>query len=71
MLTALAIRNAKPKAKPYKLFDINGLYLLVTPRGGRYWRWNYAFDSKNKTIALGTFPTVSLAEARDRCEAAG
>jgi len=65
-LTALAVANAKGKPKPYKLFDGGGLHLLVKPSGRRYWRLNYRFGGKYKTLALGTFPTVSLAAARTK-----
>jgi len=49
-----------------KIFDGRGLYLLVTPGGGRYWRWNYRFDGKLKTLALGIYPDVSVEKARAR-----
>lgn len=65
-LTNTAVRNAKPKAKPYKLPDGHGLNLLVHPKGGRYWRLRYRFGGREKTLALGTYPTVSLAVARQR-----
>jgi len=65
-LTALAVNGAKEKEKPYKLSDSGGLYLLVNPNGSRYWRLNYRFLGKGKTLALGTFPSVSLAEARSK-----
>lgn len=64
-LTVTAINAAKPKAKPYKLTDGRGLYLLVMPTGGRLWRMNYRFDGKQKTIAFGNYPDLSLAKARD------
>ncbi len=70
MLSAVTIRKAKPAAKPVKLFDERGLYLLVTPQGGKLWRLKYRFDRKEKLLALGVFPSVSLAEARNRREAA-
>jgi len=65
-LSALAIRNAKGRAKPYKLADSDGLYLLVTPSGGRCWRMNYRYLGKQKTLAFGTFPDTGLADARER-----
>jgi len=65
-LTDIAIRNAKPKDKPYKLGDTLGLFLLVQPTGGRLWRLKYRMDSKEKKLGLGTYPEVSLAEARRR-----
>jgi integrase len=66
-LSFVAINAAKPKAKPYKLSDGAGLYLLVMPSGGRLWRMNYRFGGKQKTLALGSFPDVSLARAREKC----
>ena len=65
-LTDLKIRNAKPRAKPYKLVDGRGLYLEVTPNNSRLWRWKYRFDGVEKLMALGKYPEVSLLEARDR-----
>jgi integrase len=65
-LTDVAIRNAKPKDKPYKLGDTLGLFLLVQPTGGRLWRLKYRMDGKEKKLGLGTYPEVSLAEARRR-----
>jgi hypothetical protein len=59
-------RNAKPKQKSYKLSDANGLYLLVVPAGGKYWRFDYRYDVKRKTLALGTYPAVSLLQARGK-----
>ena len=64
MLTDAKVRAAKPRHKSYKLADANRLFLLVTPSGGKLWRWNYNFDSKNKTMAFGPYPLVSLADAR-------
>lgn len=60
----MAVRNAAPKEKPYKLTDGHGMYLLVHPNGGRYWRVDYKVEGKRKTLALGVYPTVSLREAR-------
>lgn len=64
MLTAPEIRNAKPGDKPYKLSDEKGLYLLVVPTGGKLWRMKYRFGGKEKLLALGVYPEVSLARAR-------
>ncbi|MGB9810832.1 MAG: tyrosine-type recombinase/integrase [Dictyoglomus turgidum] len=64
MLTEVTIRGAKPKEKPYKLYDTHGLYMIVTPKGGKYWRFDYKFHGKRKTISFGTYPLVSLKEAR-------
>ena len=63
-LTDISLRNAKPKEKQYKLSDTNGMYLLVTPTGGTYWRLKYRYGGKEKTLALGTYPEISLKEAR-------
>lgn len=65
-LTDNAIKSAKPKAKPYKLGDSLGLFLLVQPSGGKLWRLKFRVDGKEKKLALGTYPEVSLAEARRR-----
>ncbi len=59
-------RNAKPKAKPYKIADGEGLFLLVTPSGSKYWRLKYFFAGKEKLLALGVYPETSLADARER-----
>lgn len=66
MLTDTAIRKTKPSAKPLKLSDGLGMYLLVKPDGGRYWRLDYRHSGKRKTLALGVYPEVSLADARER-----
>ncbi|HYC95622.1 MAG TPA: integrase arm-type DNA-binding domain-containing protein, partial [Sphingomicrobium sp.] len=65
-LTSLAVTKAKPREKQYKLSDDRGLYLLITPSGGRYWRMDYSLAGKRKTLSLGVFPDVSLARARER-----
>ena len=59
-------RNAKPKAKPYKMSDGEGLFLLVTPAGSKYWRLKYFIAGKEKLLALGVYPDVTLADARVR-----
>src|SRR3546814_13070437 len=69
-LSSLALSKAKPREKPYKLADGHGLYLLITPQGGRYWRMNYRFGGKAKTMAMGVFPLITLAEAREKRDAA-
>ena len=57
-LNDLIIRNAKPLAKPYKLTDEKGLFLLVNPNGSRYWRFKYYFAGKEKLLAVGVYPDV-------------
>ncbi|MFO1259453.1 MAG: tyrosine-type recombinase/integrase [Sphingomonadaceae bacterium] len=69
-LTAVAIKNAKGRARPYKLTDSDGLFLYVTPNGGRYWRMNYRRLGKQKTLAFGVYPDTSLAAAREQRDAA-
>ncbi|MGH8197414.1 MAG: tyrosine-type recombinase/integrase, partial [Steroidobacteraceae bacterium] len=66
MLTDSRIRAAKPGSRPRSLSDGNGLLLKILPNGGRYWRFNYRFNGKQKTLALGVYPDVSLAKARER-----
>lgn len=69
-LTDTAVRQAKPTDKARKLFDGRGLYLLILPAGGKYWRLKYRFAGKEKLLALGAYPDVSLKQARERREAA-
>ena len=70
LLSAAAIKAAKGRGKAYKLSDRDGLYLMVTPAGGRHWRMNYRHLGKQKTLAFGTWPETGLAEARAECDAA-
>ncbi len=63
-LTDMKIRSAKPREKQYKLTDGDGLYLLVTPQGSKLWRFRYRIGGKEKLLALGSYPEVSLYEAR-------
>lgn len=65
-MTDVQVRNAKPASKPRKLYDSKGLYLIVTPSGGRWWRFKYQFNNREKLISLGTYPELSLRQARDR-----
>lgn len=69
-LSDITIRNAKPGEKPMKLADEKGLFLLVQPNGAKYWRHKYRFDGKEKTLAHGVYPEVSLKDARERRDAA-
>jgi len=69
-LSVVAIKAAENRSKAYKLSDRDGLYLLVTPTGGRYWRMNYRHFGKQKTLAFGVWPDTGLAEARAECDAA-
>ena len=65
-LSDSAIRNAKPKDRPYRLFDAGGLYLEIAPSGGKWWRLKYRFAGKEKRISLGVYPDVGLKAARDK-----
>ena len=69
-LTDMRIRSAKPTGKAYKISDAGGMYLLVVPTGARYWRLDYRFAGKRRTLALGIYPDVTLASARGRREEA-
>jgi integrase len=69
-LTDTKARNAKPREKQFKLYDTDGLFLLVTPAGGKWWRFKYRFSDKEKLLSLGTYPEVSLSQARQRRDAA-
>jgi len=69
-LTDTEIRRSRPTSKPYKLSDSGGLHLLVTPTGGKLWRWKYRCDGAEKLMALGRYPDVALADARVKRDAA-
>ena len=63
-LDALTVKGSKPKEKRYRLYDTQGLYLEVTPKGGKLWRLKYRYAGKEKLLSLGAFPTISLKDAR-------
>jgi integrase len=65
-LTDTAIRKAKPAERPIKLTDERGLYLLLKPNGSRWWRFDYRYGGKRKTLSMGVYPDVGLKDARDR-----
>ncbi|QQX83735.1 integrase arm-type DNA-binding domain-containing protein [Cupriavidus necator] len=65
-LTDAACRNAAPRAKPYRLADSGGMYLEISPAGGKYWRLKYRFSGREKRLAFGVYPDVSLAAARKK-----
>lgn len=65
-LSDAAVRTAKPKEKPYKITDSGGLFLLVTPSGGKLWRFKYRFNGAEKLLALGVYPEIGLKQARER-----
>ncbi|WP_129127652.1 tyrosine-type recombinase/integrase [Geomonas oryzae] len=65
-LTDLQIRKAQPKEKAYKMADSLGLYLQVTKSGGKWWRFKYLFEGKEKLLSFGVYPDISLSDARER-----
>lgn len=67
-LTIAQIKNEKSTGKSIKLSDGGGLFLLIQPNDKKYWRLAYRFNGKQKTLALGVYPAVSLAKARERRE---
>jgi len=64
-LTDASIRAAKPQSKPARLFDSAGLYLEIAPSGGKWWRFKYRINGKEKRLSLGVYPDVPLAGRRD------
>ena len=69
-LTDTTIRKTKPADKPQKFTDGGGLYLLLNPNGSRWWRFDYRFAGKRKTLSMGTYPDTGLAKAREKRDAA-
>lgn len=69
-LSDATIRSAKAQAKPYKLADAGGLYLHVSPSGSKLWRLKYRLHGKEKTLSIGAYPDIGLAEARTKRDAA-
>ena len=69
-LTAQLVKNAKPKAKRYKLYDSKGLYLSVEASGSKYWRMKYRFGGKENTSSFGTYPEITLKNARNQAQEA-
>ncbi|MDD2850445.1 MAG: integrase arm-type DNA-binding domain-containing protein [Desulfuromonadaceae bacterium] len=67
-LSDIQVSKAKPKDKPYKLTDGGGLFILITPTGGKLWNLKYRFSDKEKKLSFGTYPALSLADARQRRE---
>ena len=66
MLNDTQIRKAKPQAKPYKLTDSNGLYIVINPNGSKLWRYRFRIDGKESVFSIGAYPEISLAEAREK-----
>ncbi|MFA6994713.1 MAG: Arm DNA-binding domain-containing protein [Candidatus Paceibacterota bacterium] len=65
-LSDTAIKNTKPKEKPFKLADEKGMFLLVNPNGSKYFRFKYRFSGKEKVLALGVYPETSLKKAHEK-----
>jgi hypothetical protein len=65
-LTDVVVRNAKAQAKTTKLFDERGLYLEISPSGGKWWRLKYRIHGKEKRLSLGVYPDIKLKQARER-----
>ena len=70
MLNDTRVRTTKPCKRPVKLSDGGGLYLLIGPHGSKLWRLAYRFGGKQKTLAIGAYPTITLKTARDKREEA-
>ncbi len=68
-LTDKSLRAVKPQTKAFKLFDGGGLYLEISPAGGKWWRWKYRYGGKEKRLSLGVYPATSLKDAREKREA--
>ena len=66
MLTVIQIQNLQPRAKPYKVSDAEGLFILVQPNGSLLWRLKYLIDGREKKLALGKYPYVRLKAAREK-----
>lgn len=65
-LTDTKIKNAKPQNKQYKIYDSRGLFMIIAQSGGKWWRFKYRFDGKEKQLSMGVYPDVSLAKARKK-----
>lgn len=70
MFNDIRVRTIKTSKRPVKLSDSGGLYLLIAPHGSKLWRLAYRFGGKQKTLAMGAYPTITLKAARDNCEEA-
>lgn len=68
MLSDITVKQAKPREKPFKIYDEKGLFIIVAPNGSKRWRFRYTFDGKEKTLSLGLYPAVTLANARKKAE---
>src|SRR6266853_435405 len=69
-LTDAAVRTAKPGPKAFKMYDAGGLYLEVSPSGGKWWRWKYRYGGREKRLSFGVYPDTGLKSAREKRDAA-
>jgi hypothetical protein len=69
-ITDIVLKTAKATGKTFRLSDERGLYLEVSPNGGKWWRWKYRFNGKEKRLSFGVYPDVKLKDARERRDAA-
>ena len=69
-LTDTKVRSLKGREKQYKVSDGRGLFLVITPSGSKYWRFRYRFADREKSLAIGVYPDISLLEARDKAHEA-
>ncbi len=67
-LTDIKVKNAKSTGKAYRLFDGEGLFLLVTPSGGKLWKLKYRFEGKEKILSFGSYPETIIKKAREKRE---
>lgn len=65
-LSDTAVRNAKPRDKAFKLYDEDGLFIIISPKGGKWWRFKYRLGGKEKLLSIGTYPEIALKDARER-----
>lgn len=65
-LSDTSVRNAKPRDKAFKLYDEDGLFIIISPKGGKWWRFKYRLGGKEKLLSIGTYPEIALKEARER-----
>jgi hypothetical protein len=69
-LTDIKVRSLKGRDRQYKVADGRGLFLVITPTGSKYWRFRYRFADREKSLAIGVYPDISLADARDKAHEA-
>src|SRR5688572_31077824 len=65
-LSDTKIRSSKPRVKPYKIYDTDGLFLIINPNGSRWWRQRYRYAGREQLLSLGVYDAITLADARER-----